>query len=200
MAWKPDYTTLARAKDYARITDTVDDVELAVWITAASRAVDFRCNRQFGQAAAAVARTYRKVPVYDPEIGLWRMAIDDVQDSTGLLVGTLALASSGAVLLPDSAPLEGRPWTALGLNYAPIQQSPGYGAAVTVTAKWGWTAVPVQAEAAVWLQLARWSTRRDAPSGVVGSPSQGSELRFLARLDPDVATTLSGLVRPRRPH
>src|SRR3982751_2338964 len=113
MPWKPDYLTLAEARAYLRIPvgDTADDAELTVWISAASRAVDTYCNRQFGQLAAPAARTYRRTPVLDPTLGLWCIDIDDVQDVTGFLVGGVAYASSGAVLLPDNAPAEGKPWT-----------------------------------------------------------------------------------------
>jgi hypothetical protein len=52
--------------------------------------------------------------------------------------------------------------------------------------------------AAAKLQCARWNFRRDAPAGVAGSPDQGSEIRLLSRLDPDVAVSLAGLSRPRR--
>lgn len=198
MSWEPDYTTLARAKDYLRIADTVDDIELAAWITAASRAIDNRCNRQFGQLTAATALTYRRVPYYDPATGFWLLEIDDLMTTTGLLINGVAYATSGATLLPDRAPLEGKPWTRLGMNVWPIQQAPGIQQTNIITAQFGWTAVPVQVETACWLQMARWNQRRDSPAGVVGSPQQGSELRFLAKLDPDVATTLSGLSRRRR--
>lgn len=198
MTWKPDYTTLARAKDYARIADTVDDAQLSVWITAASRAVDRKCNRQFGQEATAVTRTYRRVPSYDPATGLFVLEIDDVQDTTGLLVNGLSAAAAGAVLLPDNAPRDGVPYTRIGLSAWPTPQFPGVPVSNTVTARWGWSAVPVQVEPAVWLQIARWSIRRDSPYGIAGSPDQGSEMRLLSKLDPDVAIMLLGLSRPRR--
>jgi hypothetical protein len=67
-----------------------------------------------------------------------------------------------------------------------------------VVAQWGWTAVPAQVIAAAKLQSNRWNKRRNSPLGVAGSPEQGSEIRLLARLDPDVATVLAGLSRRRR--
>lgn len=199
MAWKPDYTTLARAKEYARIADTVDDVQLAVWITAASRAIDRKTNRQFGLEAAPVARTYRTPPTYNRRTGLWLLAVDDFQTTTGMTVNGVAYASSGSTAWPDNAALDGKPWTHLTFAYAPPIVYPGAGATNVAVARWGWTAPPAQTEAAVWLQLNRWSARRDSPLGVAGSPEQGSEVRLLSRLDPDVATTLAGLTRPRKP-
>lgn len=196
--WAPDYVTLAQAKAFLRIGDTVDDTELAGWITAASRAIDKKCNRQFGQLAAPVTRTYRQPAAYDSSTGLWLASVDDVMTTTGMTVSGVAYASSGAVLLPDNAPLNGRPWTRLGLSYAPTASYPGAPATWSLTAQFGWTAVPAQVIAACKLQINRWNSRRDSPYGVAGSPEQGSEMRLTARLDPDVATSLLGLSRPRR--
>lgn len=191
MPWKPDYITVAQLSAYLNVGDSLDDAELAVWVTAASRAVDKRCNRQFGKLSVAAARTYRRPAVYDPVSGLWLLEIDDVQDITGLTVGGVAYASSGATLLPDNAPADGVPYERLGFTDYPT-------APVVVSAVWGWTGVPAQVVGAVKLQGARWNARRSSPYGIAGSPDQGSEMRLLARLDPDVSTTLAGLARRRR--
>jgi len=194
VVWKPDYVTVGELGDYLGIADSIDDVQLQVWVTAASRAVDRRCNRQFGKVAAPVTRTYRRRPAYDPASGLWLLEIDDVQDSTGMTVNGVALASAGATLLPDNAAADGVPWERLGFEDYPTWTDPY----AIVSPGWGWTAVPAQTVGAVKLQGARWNFRRKSPAGVAGSPDQGSEIRLLAKLDPDVATTLAGLSRRRR--
>jgi hypothetical protein len=199
MAWAPDYVTAANLDSYLEIADSVDDTLLAGWATAASRAVDNWANRQFGQLAAAAARTYREVPFYNWRTGLWELQIDDVQDLTGMTVNGVAFASSGAVLLPDNAPSDGVPYTRIGFAVVPVQASPGVSVTNVIVAKWGWTAVPAAVPMACRLQAARWNFRRNSPHGVAGSPDQGSEVRLLAKLDPDVAVTLAGLGRPRRP-
>lgn len=199
MTWAPDYVTAADLKAYLEISDAVDDTLLTGWATSASRAVDNWANRQFGQVASPVARTYREVPFYNPRSGLWEQQIDDVQDLTGLLVGGVAFASSGAVLLPDNAALNGEPYTRLGTLLQPYGPSPGVTVTTVITARYGWTAVPAQVIAACRLQAARWNFRRNAPGGVAGSPDQGSEVRLLAKLDPDVSVVLAGLGRTRRP-
>jgi hypothetical protein len=198
VTWKPDYITVAQATAYLRVGDTADDTEVGVWVTAASRAIDKRTNRQFGQLAAPAARTYRRTPAYDPSSSLWTLEIDDVQDLTGMLVNGVAYASSGAVLLPDNAPADGLPWQRIAFNVQPYPSAPGYPMTNVITARWGWTSVPTQVVAAAKLQVARWAARRDSPYGIAGSPDQGSEMRLLAKLDPDVATTLAGLSRRRR--
>lgn len=198
MAWKPDYITTAELKSYLDISDAVDDVQLATWCTAVSRAIDKRTNRQFGQLAAPAARTYRRAPIYNPETSLWELEIDDLQDVTGFLVNGVAYASSSTVLLPDNAPPDGFPWTRLGFATCPVLSYPGAPVANVFTGRWGWTAFPAQVIGAAKLQANRWNSRRRAPFGIAGSPDQGSEMRLLARLDPDVATTLAGLSRRRR--
>ena len=197
MVWKPDYVILADAKIYLRIADAVDDTELAVAITAVSRLIDTACNRQFGQLAAPAARTFRRAPLLNQETGLWELEIDDVQDTTGLLVNGVAYASSGATLLPDNAPADGVPYTRIATTVWPIASYPGAPVSNVITARWGWTAVPAAVPMAARLQLNRLGFRRDAPQGVAGSPDQGSELRMLAKLDPDVVKLL-GTVRRRR--
>ncbi|TDB71801.1 phage gp6-like head-tail connector protein [Micromonospora sp. 15K316] len=188
--WGGDYLDAVTASDWL-YSPGVDEADVALWCTAASRAVDKRCNRQFGIVDAPEARTYRRPAVYDVVSGLWLLEIDDVQDVTGLRVAGVAYADSGAVLLPDDAELRGRPYERLGFADFP-------GAPVVVEALWGWPEIPAQVIQACKLQVSRWSSRRHSPYGIAGSPSDGSEMRLLSRLDPDVATTLAGLSRRRR--
>jgi hypothetical protein len=193
VTWKPDYITLSDLKNFLHIspTDTQDDAEFSLWITAASRAADRRAGRQFGQLDAPAIRTYRRAPFWDPDACMWVWEIDDVQDVTALTVGGQALATAGATMLPDNAPADGDPYTQVGLT----SWSSG---PLVVSARWGWSAVPAQVKAAVRLQCNRWNFRRDAPAGIAGSPDQGSEVRMLDRLDPDVSVMLRGLERRRR--
>lgn len=193
MAWAPDYLTVDEASEYLRIPAGRDDAQLEMWVSTVSRLVDQRCNRQFGRLDTAQTMTYREPAVYEPVSGLYLLAIDDVCDETGLLVNGGTLAAAGALLYPFNAALKGRPYTHLVWTSRPSLPD-----AVTVTSRFGWAAVPPQVTAACKLQLARLNARRDSPFGVAGSPSEGSELRLLARLDPDVAVTLAGVSRPRR--
>lgn len=193
MPWQPDYITTEQLKAYLYVqsSDVADDVQLAVWCTAASRAIDTRCNRQFGQLAGPAGRTYRRPAVYDVVSELWLVQIDDLQDIAGFTINGVPYADTGAVLLPDNAPADGRPYTAVGFADYPDPPMVGVG-------RWGWDAIPVQVVGAAYLQANRWNARRASPLGVAGSPDQGSELRLLSKLDPDVSTTLAGLARARR--
>ena len=198
MPWKPDYITVAEFNAYGR-TDAQDDAETALQITAASRAIDDVCKRQFGQLATVQARVYRSAVWWDSELGLWMQDIDDVQDTTGMLVNGIALASAGVVLLPDNAPQEGVPYTMLGWADTYGSTFPGPTLPMTHTARWGWTAVPNQVKAVSRLQVNRFATRRDSPYGVTEAPEGGTAMRLQARLDPDLYVGLRGLARARRP-
>lgn len=193
MAWAPDYVTLVGLKSYLRIDDTADDAFLAVWITTVSRNVDDFCGRQFGKTAAE-DRYY--TPFYDRHQRAWFANIDDVQDTTGLTVededGDAVAAHTSTVdgytLLPRNAPARGVPYETLKLDTSP-------GAEITVNALYGWSAVPSAVSAGVYLQAGRLAKRRDSPFGIAGSPSEGSEIRLLAQLDPDFRTSLEPIRR-----
>lgn len=194
MPWSPDYAEVTDLRSYLRIGDTVDDIELAMAITAASRAIDHVCNRQFGVVATAEARTYDVA--WSPRRGLWQTDIDDVQTTTGLVVTVAGSSLSASLyeLTPLNAASKNSPWTRLHLSAA-TRPSLGTGPdRVQVTALWGWTAVPATIKQATLVQSARFFRRREAPFGVAGSPEVGAELRLLERADPDVAV----MVRPYR--
>jgi len=197
MAWQPDYTTLAKQKSYMRMSDTVDDAEIAIAVTAASRAVDDHTNRQFGQLAAAELWSYTAWP--DLGRGRWVVDIDDLMTAAGLIVEVPTVGTTTAFTKePVNAAAKGRPWTRLVFDIdAAVTPTSTNNYAVNVTGRFGWTTVLPSVEQATLLQASRLFSRRNSPYGIAGSPDQGSELRLLAKLDPDVATSLRGFVRPR---
>lgn len=191
MVWAPDYVTLAQAKAARRITDNIDDAEISVYISAASRAIDDHCNRQFGLVAAPEARTY--TADYDAMRGLWYVEIDDLQTAVGMVV-TADGATQTVTLEPRNAVLKGKAFTHLFFPVDLWLDDDEVG----IVAPWGWSAVPISVLNACKLQVSRFAARRDSPFGVAGSPDTGSEMRLLAKLDPDVAVSLRGYRRPRR--
>lgn len=199
MAWKPDYVTLAEMKVQLGIDplDTEDDALLAVMITTASRAVDDETNRQFGSANGE--RFYRAE--WRDELDAYVAVIDDLMSTAGLVVENGdGDAITDYELEPLNAAADGLPWERLVIprEGAVLPTSPRYRLAVTA-APWGWTAVPAQAKGATRLQVSRLFARRESPYGVAGSPDLGSEIRLLAKLDPDVAVAVAGLIRTKRP-
>jgi hypothetical protein len=195
MVWAPDYVTAAELKSFLRITDSEDDAELALAITTASRAADRHCHRQFGNVASEEARKY--TACWDRRRRRWVVELDDLHDSDDLTVET---ADGDAIdvytLEPVNAAFTGKPYQRLVVDPDSAAKPTSETHGVTATSpNWGWAAVPVPVEQGTLLQASRFHARRFSPYGVAGSPEQGSELRLLARLDPDVAVSLGGFVR-----
>lgn len=204
MAWKPDYATTAELKAHLRVTDTDDDTAIADAITAASRAIDHSCGRQFGAEASAVARyyTYDRAYVID---GRAAIPIDDLHTTTDLAIaydddgdaswGQTVSTTEDVILWPYNASRDGRPWTHLLMHPSATHLPPWSPNGIRVTGRFGWAAVPNVVKTACLIQAARFFVRRDAAFGVAGSPEVGSELRLLDRLDPDVAVLLGSVRR-----
>lgn len=194
MPWQPDYATTAEFKLEHGIGDAVDDAKIARVITAASRAVDRATNRQFGLVDVAEARVYTARWAQCR----WVVPIDDLMTQAALTVATSG-PSGGAItafgLKPVNAAVEGKAWIRLVVDDDSTVKPTGAADEVTVTARYGWTTVPVTVKEATLLQASRFFKRKDAPFGVAGSPELGSEVRLLAKVDPDVAVMLRPYVR-----
>lgn len=204
MAWGTElYASAAELKTQLRIADTVDDTAATTAVTAASRAIDHWCNRQFGLTGSAVARYYTYCG--ESVSGRAAIAIDDLMTTTGLVVA-VDLGQDGTYeetltidtefdLWPHNAALDLKPWTALVLH---PNSSPSYTyfpRAYRVTANWGWSSVPTVVKQAALIQASRLFVRRDSPYGIAGSPDVGSEMRLLSQLDPDVRQLLGAVKR-----
>lgn len=193
MALFPSYCTTAELRTFVSNTGTVDDTQLALAITAASRAVDRATDRQFGQLTTAAARYY--TPVWSTHYGRSVGYIDDLYTVTDLVVKT---DSDGDQVYettitdyrqaPYNAAGDGFPWEVIVFGSSiSVPTLPG---SLEVTARWGWTAVPDTIKEATLIQASRFYRRRDSPYGVAGSAEMGSELRLLAKVDPDVQLML----------
>ena len=197
MAWAPDYVDLDTAggdiQEFLRIDDSADDYWLGLAVSAASRTLDRHCRRQFGRTDELEERRYRVR--YNRSQDLYVADVDDVMDTTGLTVNGQAL--SGVELLPSNAVGNQKPWTQLVIpDDVRLALDRPF---VDVAARWGWLAIPEIAEQATAIQAGRLASRRNALFGVAGSPDAGSEIRLLARLDPDVAVMANVLRRNTRP-
>lgn len=194
MAWKPIYASLTEMRDWLRLrdeSDTDDDALLRLKLSAASRAVDASCRRQFGKVATAVTRSYelrwsRTRQAYVAEI-------DDVMDTTGLTVEVddTAVASTDYALRPRNAIADGEPYTWIEVDVTVTGDG-----VLDMLALWGWNAPwPDVIKEATMLQASRLNIRRDSPYGIAGGAEGGGELRLLARLDPDVAPLVVDYIR-----
>ncbi len=206
--WKPIYAQLAEMRDWLRlrdIEDTDDDALLRLKLSAASRAVDATCRRQFGKVDVAVTRSY---PLrWSKTYACYVAEIDDLMDLTGLAVDIdgQALTTAQYKLRPRNALADGKPYTwievrnvSLGgvgswaaLRFGPTLPPPD----LNMLAPWGWIPTwPDVAKEATMLQASRLNIRRDSPYGIAGG-ADGGTLRLLARLDPDIAPLVVDYVR-----
>lgn len=183
MGWAPDYTTPELLKDWLEIDDDddADDDFIALWITTASRNVDDFCGRQFGITDAVEERTYLAA-TYDDDERAWAAAVDDVFDVDDLVVENGAGSSVDFEPWPRNAPQKGKPYERILVG--------SRGRLTFGGVRWGWPEVPAAASMGMLLQAARLEARRGSPFGIAGSPSEGSEQRLLAQLDPDFRTSL----------
>lgn len=197
MAWAPDYCSAADLKAYVRVADDLDDAQVTLAVSAASRAIDKACGRQFGKVDAAESRYY--TAVRDRSRRRWVIDIDDLSTLDGVTVkfdgdddGTYGDLIDEVQAKPVNAAVLGLPFTQLVVHPNSTTQPTGREDAVEVRGAFGWPAVPVAIKQATLLQASRLLWRRDAPAGVSGSPDGPGEVRLLAKVDPDVAV----LVRP----
>lgn len=191
MPWRPDYITAEELADYVRTDVESDRPELTAACSSASRAIDDATYRQFGQTASE-ARVF--TPKWSPLRGMWVVECDDLFAApTAIAVDTAAdgtfattVDPANVLMLPVNSAAEGRPFLRVALRRGVSVFNPlGY-ESVRLTAVWGWATVPATIVAATKLQASRFFARRNSPYGVAGSPDQGSEIRLLSRVDPDV--------------
>lgn len=187
------YASRAELKTLIGATQTANDADIDRAIEAASRQIDRMTARRFYLDASASTRTYR---ASEPDV-LWVEDFDPATTPTIVtdesLNGTFNITWEAAdyQLEPLNAAADGLPVTkivAIDDRAFPVATR----AAVRVTARWGWPAVPTDIEQACLLLASRLFKRKDAPFGIVGSLDVG-QLRIAAK-DPDVIT----LVAPYR--
>lgn len=205
MAWAPSYATAQELWDWSNqdLAEStipagyVDTYEMAS--ETASRAVDLFTNRQFGQCAAVEARYF--TASYDPEIRCWVVDIDDLMDATGLVIeadllggGDYDYTLTDYALAPHNAAPKSRPWTRVIVRRSETNQPNCTDHGVKVTAKWGWTSVPVAVKQATILQANRIQRRYNSPFGVALAQDT-ADVRLLDKVDPDLAVALRPYVR-----
>lgn len=194
MAWAPDYVTPEELAVYVH-TDVEDDrVELQGACTSGSRAIDTATYRQFGSVTAQ-PRIY--TPKWSTKLGMWTIECDDFTALTLIEIDTAgdgtfstSVSLSGSVPLPYNAIEEGRVYERVAIRRSALTSSALGPGSARLTSAWGWSAVPTGIKSAAKLQASRFFNRRNSPYGIAGSPEQGSEVRLLAKADPDVIVSV----------
>lgn len=182
-----DYATIAELKSFLRITDTVDDAELTLAVTTASRVIDQAAGRRFGQDDTVTTRYYTAA---DTAGGM--DLPDDISTASGLVVafaGTNQTIDTTFRLRPYNATLNDEPFTRIevvdGYRFPTGEKE------VAITAQFGWPAVPSAVKFATLVQAGTiLKGGRDSPLGIAGSPEFGNELRLSTRLHPIAAEAL----------
>ena len=201
MAWKPKYATDAEVASIILQVTGLNESDPWVGLVneAASRAVDSHTRRQFGLLDTPTEMILSDVS-YRGDRGRYVVQIPDLMTEAGLVIEVAGqTVTDGYRLEPSSAAVDGKPWTRLALPAGASYSWYPYEPEATLTARWGWSAVPATVKAAELLQVQRFFMRRGSPFGVAGSPDVGSELRLLAKVDPDVGVMLADYVRPATP-
>jgi hypothetical protein len=195
------YATLAELKAFVGIPsgDTADDTILTLALDSASGQIDAFCDRTFTADSVATTRDYvvRTTGQLDvePISSLTGLVVQTDDNNDGTFETTWTIGTDFR-LEPINAAAYSEPWTrlvALGTRLFPrLAYRPG----VRVTAKFGWPGgtAPSPVKNACLIQASRLFKRKDSPFGVAGSVEFGSEIRLLAKLDPDVES----LLRPYR--
>lgn len=182
------------------ISGSTFDADIDRAINAACRAIDEWCDRRFWQDANAVERFYTA-----GDSGM--CVTDDISELTALVVktdpgndGTYESTWTRGTdfrALPINAVADGEPFTHLERLIGGSYAFPTSDYRVSVTAKFGWVAVPDPIKQAALTLAQRYFQRRTAPFGVAGNSEQG--VVRISRQDVDVVGLIGPYKRIRRP-
>lgn len=193
------YRSVSELKGWLGLSGSGQDTNLGYALDAATAAIDSYAGRQFDIDGAVVTR------LYDCEY-MDYAEVDDIATSTGLIVKTLnADGSVNETLTLNTdyylAPYNAdkvepvMPFTKIIMaieksgKVLPTEHRQG----LSITAKFGFSAVPDAIEQATLIQASRYFQRKNSPMGFSGNPETGQPaVVFLSELDPDV----KNLVKP----
>lgn len=189
MAIGDPYQTRTAFKGVLEIDSTDEDDWIDQCLAAASRAIEKRSGwPTFWKTDTAEARTIdvtrRIVPVRNAG---WQYTKVLLRNGIASASGFLVSGFSAPVLMPEDAIDEGLPADAIRL---PWGATFGNNGTLTVTAVWGWPAVPADIIWATQMQANRLYRRKGSPEGIAGSAEWG--LTRIPALDPDVLSILKG--------
>ena len=187
------YRSVSELKAWIGLSGSGQDTNLGYALNAATAAIDAYAGRQFDIDGAVVTR------LYDCEY-MDYAEVDDIATSTGLIVKTLnADGSVNETLTLNTdyylAPYNAdkvepvMPFTKIIMaieksgKVLPTEHRQG----LSITAKFGFSAVPDAIEQATLIQASRYFQRKNSPMGFSGNPETGQPaVVFLSELDPDV--------------
>jgi hypothetical protein len=163
------YVELTELTDYLRNTIVADEVEIQAALSAAENGVNSYCQRIFTVPTVATTRTF--LPTNNHSV-----TVPDIASTTDLVVvddgSTVAAADYQLEIAPGlTGPIgvDGRTWP-----YTRIRRLSGRWhvpsdgeALISITARWGWPAVPAEVEMATKLLARDYLLARDTSFGIV---------------------------------
>jgi hypothetical protein len=171
-------------------SSTTQDADIDRELSSASLAINKFCGRQFGRVDVASERQFYA--------GASGIDIHDVYDLTGLTIDGAAYSTSIWTAEPLDGIRDGVPgWpyerlsTGWGTHPIYLSSLARAGALVTVSALWGWAAIPDDIESACLMLAADGLKGKDAPFGVAGF----GDYVVRVRANPKVAELLAPYVR-----
>ena len=192
-----DYITTLDLRAYIGSATTNFDTVAQDACTSASRMIETMCERVFTTASTATTRYYMPTDHYCVDV-------DDFYTTDGLIVATNDGAVYGAYDTPWTIGDDFRPYPINGRSGAidvPYNALLAVGGkyfwryifeTVSVTAKWGWAAVPAPVRQATLMAAAQLFKLKDAPDGFVGLDGWGPAR---VRENPAIRTTLGPYMR-----
>lgn len=179
------YALLSELKAMRRITDGEDDDALTAALIRASRAIERKTGRRFDSDSVASVRTFDPAGrVLNRSDGTYALLVDDIAAVDDIAVTGFSNLTYG----PSNAIARGRP-------IETISSATWWGwSALSITARWGWPAVPDEIAQATLLLANRRFMRRDSPEGIAGSGQDGP-IR-VSRFDPDIEDLVEPFVIP----
>ncbi|AZM51764.1 hypothetical protein DMA15_03530 [Streptomyces sp. WAC 01529] len=179
MALGDPYATLAELKTRLSNLDDMtqyDDL-LEGALDSVSREIESHCGRQFNSTDTATVRDYGPDEVFTlregPAVSQWAR-VDDFHSVTGLVIESegATWTADDFVLHPRNGVIDGQPgWPYYEVHAA---SSLSFSTGLSVTAKWGWAAVPAPVKQACLIMAAETFQIKDAPFGVAGMDQFGA--------------------------
>ena len=196
-----DYCTAAELEAELGISDSLDGTQTALAVSAASSQIESYCGRRFWQDSTVVVREfYPESPVCVDLLDQGGVATE-ISTTTGLIVkvdgagdGTFSTTwtiSTDFILLPRNAVADESGFHEIrAVNTAAFPNLSNGRAAVQVTAKFGWPAVPVDVKKACLVQAAQLFKSKDAVFGAMALGDSGA-LFVKAALNPTAKALLA---------
>ena len=193
------YRSVSELKGWLGLSGSGQDTNLGYALDAATAAIDSYAGRQFDIDGAVVTR------LYDCEY-MDYAEVDDIATSTGLIVKTLNADGSVNETLTLNTDYYLAPYNAdkvepvmpftkiiMAIEKSGKVLRTEHRQGLSITAKFGFSAVPDAIEQATLIQASRYFQRKNSPMGFSGNPETGQPaVVFLSELDPDV----KNLVKP----